>query len=126
MKVNILGTEYTLSLEQEGSDRFDTVKADGICDETSKELVFLDIKNTKGYERMGNKDVYIKRIVAHEITHAFLFESGLAYSSDWATNEEIVDWIARQLPKIQVALNQAYEEFKKEGIIDFNKRSEND
>lgn len=29
-----------------------------------------------------------------------LHESGLSSNSEWAMNEEIVDWIALQLPKI--------------------------
>lgn len=41
----------------------------------------------------------------HEIVHAYLYESGLAENSlsvaNWATNEEMVDWIARQFPKIK-------------------------
>ncbi|MFD1464645.1 hypothetical protein ACFQ4L_00875 [Lapidilactobacillus mulanensis] len=36
----------------------------------------------------------------HELIHAFLCESGLAENSDWAQNEEVVDWIARQFPKL--------------------------
>ena len=36
----------------------------------------------------------------HELIHAFLFESGLAENSNWARNEEMVDWIARQFPKM--------------------------
>lgn len=40
----------------------------------------------------------------HEVIHAFLFESGLAENSNisdaWAVNEEMVDWLAIQAPKI--------------------------
>jgi hypothetical protein len=47
----------------------------------------------------------------HEIVHAFFFESGLAQSSnkceDWAMNEEMVDWIARQGLKIYAAWKAA-------------------
>ena len=41
----------------------------------------------------------------HEIVHAYLFESGLAECSSnitsLAQNEEMVDWIARQIPKMK-------------------------
>jgi hypothetical protein len=41
----------------------------------------------------------------HEILHAFLYESGLRENSNkvyaWAENEEMVDWIAIQFPKIE-------------------------
>jgi len=45
-----------------------------------------------------------KQVLRHEIIHAFLYESGLygsSLSSDrWALNEEMVDWLAIQFPKI--------------------------
>lgn len=47
------------------------------------------------------------KIVRHEIVHAFLKESGLDCNSDWARNEEIVDWIALQGPKIMAAWTEA-------------------
>ena len=40
------------------------------------------------------KDNYTKSCLRHEIAHAFLHESGLSSNSEWAMNEEIVDWIA--------------------------------
>ena len=52
------------------------------------------------------KDEYIdmRRVVRHEIVHAFLMESGLDANANavenWATNEEMVDWFAIQSPKI--------------------------
>jgi hypothetical protein len=53
---------------------------------------------------LGNPDDIIKKNTRHEIIHAFLFESGLNMdsrsSSAWATNEEMVDWMAIQFPKM--------------------------
>ena len=46
-------------------------------------------------------------MLRHEIVHAFLYESGLDVSSEWARNEEIVDWIALQTPKLQKAFEEA-------------------
>ena len=47
-----------------------------------------------------------------QIVHAFLYESGLrqnAYGSKcWAKNEEMIDWMAIQIPKIQRAYKEAY------------------
>ena len=39
--------------------------------------------------------------------HAFLHESGLAVNSDWAQNEEMVDWFALQAPKLFKAFKEA-------------------
>ena len=44
-----------------------------------------------------------KRILRHEIIHAFAFESGLADDSAWAMDEEMTDWIAHQFPKMLAA-----------------------
>lgn len=51
------------------------------------------------------QESYRKRVLRHEIMHAFLNESGLSESSNqhdgaWAKNEEMVDWYAIQSPKI--------------------------
>ena len=47
----------------------------------------------------------MKQTLRHEIIHAFLHESGLSDSTmqsprGWAKNEEMIDWIAFQGPKI--------------------------
>jgi uncharacterized membrane protein len=61
---------------------------------------------------LASQAVDQKRILRHEIIHAFLFESGLADDSNsadaWAVNEEMVDWFARQAPKIY----KVYKELK--------------
>lgn len=38
---------------------------------------------------------------------ATLYECGLNDSSDWARNEELIDWLAIQLPKINVLFEKA-------------------
>ncbi len=43
----------------------------------------------------------------HEIIHAFLFESGLAENSEWAQNEEMVDFFAIQFPKLMEVFKNA-------------------
>jgi len=53
----------------------------------------------------------MKETLRHEIVHAFLFECGLSacsgYADHWAKNEEMVDWIAIQGPKIHEAWKKA-------------------
>lgn len=53
-----------------------------------------------------------KQTLRHEIVHAFfsesgLSDSGLSYEGAWCKNEELVDWIAWQGPKIQKAWEMA-------------------
>lgn len=94
--VNILGTEYKLIESDSGKDP-SLKSADGYCDNTIKTLVVKDIvPDTNSF---GDLKEYKKRVIRHELIHAFLFESGLDNES-WAGNEEIVDWIANQFPKL--------------------------
>ena len=99
MKVNVLGTEYEISAESIKND-----EADGTCDFYSKRITYRDPKE---YENdpmtVERPDLYTDKIIRHEIVHAFLFESGLDASTEWARNEEIVDWIALQGEKIFAA-----------------------
>ena len=54
-----------------------------------------------------NLQVQIRKNKRHEIIHAFLFESGLAENSEWAQNEEMVDFFAIQFPKLMEAFKNA-------------------
>lgn len=45
-------------------------------------------------------DIYKKRNYSLRNVHAILFESGLDHNTEWARNEEVVDWIAIQFPKL--------------------------
>ena len=53
----------------------------------------------------------MKKVLRHEIVHAYLCESGLEHCSlgedSWATNEEMVDWMAIQGPKLYKAWEEA-------------------
>lgn len=53
----------------------------------------------------------LKEVLRHEIAHAFFYESGLWDSSNgttaWATNEEMIDWIAIQGLKLYTAWEEA-------------------
>lgn len=88
MKIDILGTEYRIETHKVSEDSYMEEKA---------------------------QEIYRKKTLRHEIMHAFLNESGLSDSSNrfdgaWAKNEEMVDWLAIQTPKI-------YKTFQKLNII---------
>ena len=42
-------------------------------------------------------------VIRHEVIHAFFAESGL---SKYGDDEVLVDWIAKQMPKINEAVNK--------------------
>lgn len=105
MKINILGTEYTI-VQCHGGPRLENM--DGCCDETTKEIIAETYEGEEGKPGVkGQLDIQRKKVLRHEITHAFLFECGLAENSPWAQNEELVDWIAIQGPKIFKAWQEA-------------------
>lgn len=106
-KINILGAAYTLTITSKNQD--DRLKdADGICDETVKELLVDNYAIAEGDPTCKkNLAVQIQKNKRHEIIHAFLFESGLAENSSWAQNEEMVDFFAIQFPKLADAFKAA-------------------
>lgn len=103
MTVNVLGTEYSITQMNQINDT-NLNNMDGYCDHSIKKIVIDTFKNCPG--SMHNLDEYKKQVIRHELIHAFLFESGLDGSS-WAKEEEIVDWIACQFPKLLKAFEDA-------------------
>lgn len=114
MKVNILGTEYTVTIKKyDEEEAFERRSIDGYCDGYTKSIVICDMATYKGWEHEAKETIEQcqKAILRHEIVHAFLNESGLAdcsatFDCGWARNEEMVDWIATQTPKMIKAFEQ--------------------
>ncbi|UYJ48714.1 MAG: hypothetical protein OGM82_12360 [Flavonifractor plautii] len=115
MIVNVLGTEYTIEIKKYAEDEaFERRSIDGYCDCLTKKIVVCDMSTYKGWEHETKETISAseKKTLRHEIVHAFFDESGLGsntFSVDgpWATNEEMVDWIAVQGPKIYKAWQKA-------------------
>lgn len=104
MKLAILGAAYAL---QEASEKDDPALKglDGYCDPSSRKCViesFVDV-DTQTMEDMAR---HKRKVMRHELIHAFLAESGLRECSDWAVNEEMVDWFAIQFPKMVAAFRE--------------------
>ena len=106
--VIILGTRYTIRQVKMGQDEYmEKLQYGGYCDGCSKEIVLLEYKTIPEWSKEPNEVIarQEKETLRHEIIHAFLNESGLGWNSlsverAWAKNEEMVDWIAIQFPKI--------------------------
>lgn len=106
-KINVLGTEYTVTVRTETEDHVLRDDADGYCDKTTKTIVLLNLNDENS--NLGDKEAYMKKVLRHEITHAFFLESGLDECTNW-DREQTVDWFAYQGLKI-------YEAWKKAGAI---------
>ena len=101
--INVLGTNYNIIFTSEVEDYPCWEECNGFIDFTVKKIY---IRNQwQDPDTMKDMYVFIKKTTRHEIIHAFLYESGLnndsKRSNSWAINEEMVDWIAIQFPKIK-------------------------
>lgn len=105
LKIDVLGTEYDVVVSNESTDA-KLVGKDGYCDSSMKVCVIDEMNNTS-INAKGNLKEYQKSVMRHEIIHAFLYESGLEYCSTWANNEEMVDWLAIQFPKLLKVFKKA-------------------
>lgn len=108
-KVDILGSEWTVEFAP--SDKYDYLKTtDGFCDPSIRRIVVDDMTTIKADDSKADLMQYRKQVLRHETIHAFLAESGLDGNSNkvenWDRNEEMVDWIAIQGPKIIKAWQQ--------------------
>lgn len=104
--VNVLGTDYTVSVASKSEDNY-LEKCDGYCDKTSKKIVVLSKSDDNELENFGE---YQKKVIRHEIIHAFLFESGLHENfrhEEWGHDETTIDWFAVQFPKMLRAFKEA-------------------
>lgn len=118
MKVTVLGTDYKIVKGNE-KDYPRLQNADGYVDTSIKQIVILDCQIViLDCEALEKNDAYIKdlmsyekKVIRHEIIHAFLYESGLWVNSNdveqWAMNEEMIDWLAIQFSKIYKAFIEA-------------------
>lgn len=108
MKVNILGTEYTIEhLKREEDKMFMSGEADGYCDSSTKRIA---LRKEDELDSIDDYTVYLKKLTRHEIIHAFMFESGLGSNFqhvDFGHEETMVDWIAYHFPKMLKVFEEA-------------------
>ena len=102
-KANVMGTIYKIYFKSENKEsRLKNVW--GFCDFHTKEIMIRDDIEKETEDTCKNLIDFKNKVLRHEIIHAFLYESGLRENSKgsmaWAENEEMVDWIAIQFPKI--------------------------
>ena len=93
-KINILGTEYEIAA-QTSSENPKLEDANGLCEFWAKKIVINIAEPDR--TTFDNLEAYNKKVLRHEIIHAFFGESGL---NEYMRDENLVDWIAMQFPKI--------------------------
>lgn len=110
--VNVLGVTYEINVVEREKDLYmKENNCDGWCDKTSHKIVAAAEDKDNELECYES---YLRKIIRHEIIHAFLFESGLGENwshSGYGHDETYVDWFAIQFPKIQAAFREAGVDF---------------
>ena len=105
MKITILGEEWTIEEHTDAEDKALT-DCDGYCDKTVRLIV---VGKKKDGCDLADFEGYRKKVMRHEIIHAFLFESGLHenFTPQAGHDETTIDWIAVQYPKLKRAFAAA-------------------
>ena len=98
MTVNILGTEWEIIISNKEMYPY-LEDVDAFCDNSVHKIVVNEIH--RDINSKENLQEWQNKVIRHELIHAFLYESGLAENSDWAMNEEMIDFFAMQFSKIK-------------------------
>lgn len=105
--VDILGTLYTIHFDVPEEKMPEG--ADGCMDQSIHTIKIAKFES--GRNSLMDLDSYRKKVLRHEIIHAFLYESGVwnnsGTSEAWGCDETITDWIAIQSPKLFRAFKEA-------------------
>lgn len=104
IQCNILGTSWVVEFKRVAEDPLLETLA-GYTDKTSRRIV---IGIADDSSNLDDIEVFSRKLLRHEVIHAFLFESGIAenYTPQQGHDEAMIDWFAIQFPKI-------YKVFKK-------------
>lgn len=112
MRISVLGVQYDFECRTMAEDP-NLEECDGYCDTSIKLCVARKYTAEERQEPNSKKDLdaYMRKCMRHELVHAFLYESGLDVNSlnesCWAKNEEMVDWMAIQGPKLYAVWQEA-------------------
>lgn len=105
-KVLILGEVYEVLVRSAEEDP-KLEQCIGYCEQYSKKIVISDMADAnKDVMAVENIEEFKKKVLRHEIIHAFFGESGLRSCSEYAEDEELIDWMAIQFPKILKAFEK--------------------
>ena len=107
--VDILGSKWTIKYVDD-DPAFE--QANGFANDAAREIVIENVKTSDDPLSFDMQSQYTnqKRVLRDELILAYLYESGLGDSSNscdaWAVNEEMVDWFARNIPKMIITFKE--------------------
>ena len=85
MKITILGSQWEIIDKASETDYPSLKDADGYCDFYAKQIVLGEFTTANGYE-YADLESFRRKVLRHELVHAFLHESGM---TQLARNEEV-------------------------------------
>lgn len=103
--IDVLGTKYDVYYRTESEDAALETSL-GYCDKYLKLIVVSDElrgeSKSMGPQWELSHSALQKKVLRHELTHAFLVECGLDESTNgqWSNNEELVDFLALNATKL--------------------------
>ncbi len=104
MKINVLGTEYTIDFITEKDETMKVMDCVGYTDFSVKKIkVFKD-----KYDATKCEDLTVSEntTLRHELIHAFLYECGIESGMQFH-DEVCVDFFALQIPKLMNIFKKA-------------------
>lgn len=110
-KVDILGNTWTVKTATESMEPR-LQGCDAFTDWTEKLMCF----ETGVHGNIGDMKKYLRKLVRHEVIHAFLFESGLGDSMEhreFGHEETTVDWFAYHADRICEVAGEVYARLEK-------------
>lgn len=101
MKISILGVEYEI-IRQNANENPKMKDCDGLCEWVTKKIIYSDdYRNDE--DVLDDVDGYIHKVIRHEAFHALFVEMGI---KKWYQDEELVDMLALQYPKIRRIMDE--------------------
>lgn len=101
MNLNILGTEYQI-IKQSEAENPKMAGSTGLCEWISKKII-IDDSYRDAPDALEDIDEYIHKTLRHEAFHALFAEMGMR---KWLEDEELVDMLAMQYPKIKEIMDK--------------------
>ena len=101
MKINILGTDYTIAKE-DAEINPKLRDAAGLCETFSKRII-LDTSGKNYVDTVENFDDYCHAVLRHEAFHAIFHELGL---TEYSKDETLVEVLALNYQKIKTIMDK--------------------
>lgn len=92
--INVLGTDYEVIKDNNYPKMKDS---NGICEWISKRIIYTD-DYVNDDDALENIEDYIHKVLRHEAFHAYFAELGM---TKWLVDEDLVDMLAINYPKIR-------------------------